>query len=319
MRLTGMRFGVFWNYTNFRHGLIPGDRTVRLQKTKTTFSLSKGKTMVFKKIVSVAAGLALAFSLAGCGGAASNNAGNAGDNVAKSAGDKFVVGFDANFPPYGYKDEKTGEYTGFDMDLATEVAKRNHWTLEKKPIDWDSKDMQLSSGSVDCLWNGFTMNGREDKYTWSKPYVDNSIVFVTRSADNLKDAADLAGKTVIVQADSSGLAALEDESNKELLASFKTLNKVPDYNNAFMSLEAGAADAVVVDLGVANYQLETRQKGMYTIMEKPVQTEQYGIGFKLGNKALRDQVQTTLDQMKADGKFMELAQKYGLEKAVINK
>lgn len=275
--------------------------------------------MVLKKIVSLAAGLAVAFSLTACGGASSQNAGAAGDNSTKSAGDKFVVGFDANFPPYGYKDEKTGEYTGFDLDLAAEVAKRNKWTLEKKPIDWDSKDMQLDSGSVDCLWNGFTMNGREDKYTWSKPYVDNSIVFVTRSADNLKDAAALAGKTVIVQADSSGLAALEDEANKDLLASFKTLNKVPDYNNAFMSLEAGAADAVAVDIGVANYQLETRQKGLFTIMEKPVQTEQYGVGFKLGNEALRDQVQTTLDEMIADGKFMELAKKYGLENAVITK
>lgn len=275
--------------------------------------------MVLKKIVSLAAGLAVAFSLTACGGASSQNAGAAGDNSTKSAGDKFVVGFDANFPPYGYKDEKTGEYTGFDLDLAAEVAKRNKWTLEKKPIDWDSKDMQLDSGSVDCLWNGFTMNGREDKYTWSKPYVDNSIVFVTRSADNLKDAAALAGKTVIVQADSSGLAALEDEANKDLLASFKNLSKVPDYNNAFMSLEAGAADAVAVDIGVANYQLETRQKGLFTIMEKPVQTEQYGVGFKLGNEALRDQVQDTLDEMIADGKFMELAKKYGLENAVITK
>lgn len=275
--------------------------------------------MVLKKIVSLAAGLAVAFSLTACGGASSQNAGAAGDNSTKSAGDKFVVGFDANFPPYGYKDEKTGEYTGFDLDLAAEVAKRNKWTLEKKPIDWDSKDMQLDSGSVDCLWNGFTMNGREDKYTWSKPYVDNSIVFVTRSADNLKDAAALAGKTVIVQADSSGLAALEDEANKDLLASFKNLSKVPDYNNAFMSLEAGAADAVAVDIGVANYQLETRQKGLFTIMEKPVQTEQYGVGFKLGNEALRDQVQATLDEMIADGKFMELAKKYGLENAVITK
>lgn len=273
--------------------------------------------MVFKKIVSLAAGLAVAFSLTACGGA--SNAGAEGDNPAKSSGDKFVVGFDANFPPYGYKDEATGEYTGFDLDLAAEVAERNDWTLEKKPINWDTKDMQLDSGSVDCLWNGFTMNGREDKYTWSKPYVDNSIVFVTRSADNLKDAAALAGKTVIVQADSSGLAALEDDTNQALLASFKALNKVPDYNNAFMSLEAGAADAVAVDIGVANYQLETRKKGLFTIMEKPVQTEQYGVGFKLGNEALRDQVQSTLDEMIADGKFMELAQKYGLENAVIVK
>lgn len=266
--------------------------------------------MVFKKIVSLATGVALAFSLTACGG-------DTKESSAGSIDDTFTVGFDSNFPPYGYKDDKTGEYTGFDLDLAAEVAKRNDWNLEKKPIDWDSKDMELNSGTVDCLWNGFTMNGRENKYTWSKPYVDNSIVFVTRTADGLKNATDLAGKTVIVQADSSGLAALEDESNQELLDSFANLNKVPDYNNAFMSLEAGAADAVAVDVGVANYQVEQRKAGMFTIMDKPVQTEQYGVGFKLGNTELRDKVQSTLDKMIADGTFMELAKKYGLEKAVI--
>ena len=86
----------------------------------------------------------------------------------------FTVGFDAEFPPYGYKDE-SGEYVGFDLDLAQEVCNRNGWTLVKQPIDWDSKDMELDSGSIDCIWNGFTMNGREDEYTWSEPYIDNSI------------------------------------------------------------------------------------------------------------------------------------------------
>ena len=92
----------------------------------------------------------------------------------------FTVGFDAEFPPYGYMDEN-GEYTGFDLDLAAEVCARNGWELVKQPIDWDSKDMELSSGSIDCIWNGFTMNGREDAYTWSVAYVDNSQVFVVKT------------------------------------------------------------------------------------------------------------------------------------------
>ena len=68
----------------------------------------------------------------------------------------FTVGFDAEFPPYGYMDEN-GEYTGFDLELAQEVCDRNGWELVKQPIDWDSKDMELSSGAIDCIWNGFTM------------------------------------------------------------------------------------------------------------------------------------------------------------------
>jgi ABC-type amino acid transport substrate-binding protein len=86
---------------------------------------------------------------------------------------EFVVGFDAEFPPYGYKDD-SGEYVGFDLDLAQEVCNRRGWTLKKQPIEWNSKDMELQTGAIDCIWNGFTMNGREDKYTWSTPYVDNS-------------------------------------------------------------------------------------------------------------------------------------------------
>ena len=110
----------------------------------------------------------------------------------------FTVGFDAEFPPYGYKDE-SGEYVGFDLDLAQEVCNRNGWTLVKQPIDWDSKDMELNSGTISCIWNGFTMNGREDDYTWTKPYVDNSQVVVVRKDSGITQLSDLSGKVVAVQ------------------------------------------------------------------------------------------------------------------------
>ena len=129
------------------------------------------------------------------------------------------VGFDAAFPPYGYKDDN-GEYVGFDLDLAQEVCDRNGWELVKQPIDWDSKDMEIDSETIDCIWNGFTMNGREDDYTWTVPYVDNSQVFVVAADSGITSQADLAGKMVAVQADSSALAALQDEAQADLLSSF---------------------------------------------------------------------------------------------------
>ena len=124
---------------------------------------------------------------------------------------EFIVGFDAEFPPYGYMDEN-GDYTGFDLDLAEEVCKRKGWSLVKRPIKWDFKDSELDSGSVSCLWNGFTMNGRESEYTWSTPYVDNSQVVITSSSSGIKELKDLSGKILAVQADSSALAALEGEN-----------------------------------------------------------------------------------------------------------
>jgi len=227
---------------------------------------------------------------------------------------KFVVGFDASFPPYGYVDE-AGEYVGFDLDLAAEVATRNGWELVKTPIDWDAKDMELNSGAIDCIWNGFTINGREDKYAWSDPYVDNSQVYVVAADSGIKTVADLAGKTVLVQADSSALAALEAEEMAAVTATFAALNQVPEYNTAFLDMEAGAADAVAMDIGVAKYQVESRGD-KFVILEETIAAEQYGVGFALDNTALRDTVQATLNEMVADGKFAEIAEKWGLADAV---
>lgn len=223
----------------------------------------------------------------------------------------FTVGFDAEFPPYGYMDDN-GEYVGFDLSLAQEVCNRNGWELVKQPINWDTKDMELSSGSIDCIWNGFTINGREDLYTWSVPYVDNSQVFVVAADAGIASQADLAGKVVAVQADSSALAALNSEENAAVTESFASLNQFADYNTAFMDLEAGAVDAVAMDIGVANYQMEEREAGKFVILDDYLSTEQYGVGFLLGNEALRDQVQNTLFEMVDDGTFAKIAEEWGL-------
>lgn len=224
----------------------------------------------------------------------------------------FTVGFDAEYPPYGYMADD-GSYVGFDLDLAQEVCDRNGWELVKQPVDWNSKDMELNSGSIDCIWNGFTMTGREDKYTFSDPYVDNSIVFVVLSDSDIQTKDDLAGKVVVTQADSSALAALtseeDNEENLALAASFASLEQVADYNTAFMELESGVVDAIAVDIGVAQYQLTSRGD-TFRKLDEPLSTEQYAIGFKLGNTELRDQVQATLDEMVADGTFDEIVANY---------
>ena len=237
---------------------------------------------------------------------------------AAAEGEKFTVGFDAEFPPYGYKDD-TGEYVGFDLDLAQEVCNRKGWTLVKQPIIWDNKDMELDSGSIDCIWNGFTINGRENEYTWSTPYVDNSQVVIVRKDADIQQLSDLKGKTVVVQADSSALAAFQGEDataeNKALAASFQALRQTADYNSSFLELESGMADAICMDIGVANYQLKSRGDG-FRMLEERVSSEKYGIGFKLGNTDLRDKVQAVLYEMKKDGKFDAIAEKWGLTDSV---
>lgn len=275
-----------------------------------------------KRILSLALTAVCAVSLAGCGSknAAQTNVAEAGKdgetNVKAASGlakeGVFVVGFDAEFPPYGYMADD-GSYTGFDLELAEEVCKRNGWELDKKPINWDSKDMELESGLIDCIWNGFTMNGREDSYTFSEPYVDNSIVVVVSSSSDVKALTDLSGKYVTVQADSSGLAALEGEDateeNKQLAASFASLDQVADYNTAFMNLEAGSTDAVILDIGVAKYHINEKSD-KFVMLDEEITSELYAVGFKKGNDVLCNNVQETLKAMQDDGTIAKIAEKY---------
>ena len=224
----------------------------------------------------------------------------------------FIVGFDAEFPPYGFKDD-SGNYTGFDLDLAKEVCARNNWTFKAQPIDWDAKDAELSSGSIDCIWNGFTIDGRENDYTWSNPYFDNKQIFVVKSSGNVSSIKDLSGKTVETQKDSSALAALNGD-NKTIKDSFATLTEVADYNTAFMDLESGACDAVAMDIGVAEYDIKNKNDSAadFKILNDSITTEKYGIGFKKGNDALKDKVQATLDEMFKDGTVAKIAKDYGI-------
>lgn len=272
---------------------------------------------MFKKIVSLALTAALSVSLVACGGAketadqqtSSDSAAPAQETEAAPEAEfdgNFVVGFDAEFPPFGFMDDN-GEYVGFDLDLAQEVCDRNGWTLTKQPIDWDAKDMELDSGTISCIWNGFTYNGRENDYTWTVPYVDSSIVVCTRADSEINSLADLAGKIVMVQKDSSGLAALEE--NEELTSTFGELQEIADYNSAFMNLESGAVDAVVVDNAVGNKQMKSKE-GVFKMLTEEVNIEQYAVGFKNGNTSLRDMVQATLFEMVDDGTFDEIAARW---------
>ncbi len=253
------------------------------------------------------------FALAGCSSQSDETAetSQTTDDGTTAGGDNVLtVGFDQNFPPYGYVGED-GNYTGFDLDLAAEVAQRNGWTMEPMPINWDAKDMELESGSIDCIWNGFTMEGREDGYTFTDPYMDNSQVIVVRSDSGISTLSDLAGLTVMAQADSAALHLLEEGGDQyELATTFGSLLTTPDYQTAFMELESGAVDAIAMDLPVANFQISGREDQFTILTEEPLSSEHYAVGFKLGNTALRDIVQQTLLEMVADGTVEELCEKY---------
>lgn len=215
----------------------------------------------------------------------------------------FTVGFDQDFPPMGFVGDD-GEFTGFDLDLAAEVAKRLDFELVLQPIAWDAKDMELKSGNIDCIWNGFTITGREDNYTWTDAYMSNKQVFVVKEDSNIKTFADLAGKSIVAQADSSAEAALSER--QDLVDTFGDYIKAADYNMALMDLQSGAVDAVAMDYIVAGYHIE-KKKADFVILDESLASEGYGVGFLLGNEELRDKVQTTLEEMADDGTLEKIS------------
>ncbi len=219
---------------------------------------------------------------------------------------KLIVGFDCEFPPFGFINED-GEYDGFDLAVAKELCSRLGWEYEEVAINWDAKDSELASGNINCIWNGFTLNGREDEYTWSDPYVDNSIVVVVKADSDIKTLADLEGKVLMVQSASSAADAVE--ANEELKSSLEEIVELADYNTGFMDLKQGGVDAIAVDLGVATYQIGAND-GEYVILDEAISNEQYAVGFLLGNEELRDAVNDELLKMAEDGTMMKIAENY---------
>ena len=264
-----------------------------------------------KRTFCLAMAAVMAFGLTGCGGAqtkgeAATTAESETSAEAQAAGGHFIVGFDQEFPPMGFMGDN-GEYTGFDLELAQEVAKRLGLEYQPQPIIWDTKDMELDSGNIDCIWNGFTMTGRESDYEWTEAYMANSQVFVVAADSGIASMDDLKGKVVECQADSSALAALNE--NPDLTATFKQLLTTADYNSAFMDLEQGAVDAIAMDVIVAGYQIQQRNAD-FVILEDHLSAEEYGVGFKKGNTELRDKVQKTLEEMAQDGTLKAISEKW---------
>ncbi len=267
-----------------------------------------------KALVVAAAALSLsALLLAGCSGGTAADDKKAEDKApAQEEKTTLIVGLDNAYPPYGFVGDD-GNLTGFDIDLATEVAERNGWDLKLEAIDWDAKDALLNQGTINCIWNGFTMEGREGKYAFSKPYMHNEQVVVVKADSGIDSLEALAGKNVMTQVDSAALDVLEDEEGQKALADTfagGAAQTIGDYNNAFMQLESGTVDAVACDLSIADYQMAAKPD-MFVKLE-PLSTENYAVGFaKDGDQAMVDAVNKTLKEMYDDGTIAELCEKWG--------
>ena len=231
----------------------------------------------------------------------------------ESAG-KLVLGLDDAFPPMGFVDTQTGELTGFDIDVASEVCSRLGIELITQPIDWDNKSAELSNGNVDCLWNGFSETPeRAAEFNLSIPYMKNDQIILVKSNSTYKGLNDLAGKIVGVQADSSAEVALNE--NPDFKDTLKEVIQIDDYSKAVLEIQNGTIDAIAIDEVVARYYLQNNP-GAYTILQDEngedasLAQEDYVIGFRKGDDALKEKVEDAMKEMSADGTMTEISEKW---------
>ena len=232
------------------------------------------------------------------------------ETAAADASEKrvFKHGFDLDYPPYSFINDD-GSMGGFDVELCQAVCEHLGWEYEAVPFNWDAKDAELNAGSCDCIWSGFTINGREDDYTWSKPYSDNTQMILTSKESGIKTLADLAGKTVGVQTATSAFDLLNDEEGQKALCdTFASLEVYETYTIAFNDLKAGAIDAIAIDVTTGQF-LMSDEEG-YCFLDEVLGSEQYAIGFRKGDTELCEQINQALDDLVADGTYDEIGKKY---------
>ncbi len=277
---------------------------------------------MMKKRICLLLALIMLFSVfaAGCGGNddAANDANDvnqdgeaAGDTSLTDVQDKgeLILGLDDSFPPMGYRDEN-GDIVGFDIDVATAVCEVLGVELKLQPIDWKSKEMELNTGNIDCIWNGMSVSAeREEQMSLSIPYLDNHMALVVMPDSGISTVADMQGKNLAVQTGSTAEEALEAEDGAELKAAVANVNGFDDNLAALMDLESGASDAVLIDDVVANYLIATSGKNMI-VLEDFLYAENYAIGFRKDDAALTEAVNTALRTLKDSGKLAEIATKW---------
>lgn len=276
-----------------------------------------------KKTLCVILATLLVFSLTACGtkgntkgegnpATNNNNASNEGEDTSlqyvKDKG-KFILGMDDQFPPMGFRDDND-QIVGFDIDLAEAVCDKLGVELVVQPIEWDAKEMELSTKNIDCIWNGFSITpDRQESLTMTEPYLENAISMVVRGDSDIKSMADMAGKNIALQAGSAAEESLSNESNKEFKDSLGEVKQFSDYATALMDLETKNSDAVLMDSVVAKYMIQELGKD-FVVLEEALTADEYGIGFRKGDQALASAISGALSELKAEGKVKEIAEKW---------
>lgn len=262
---------------------------------------------LIKSVICVGVMFTVGIAMVGCGKKA----------ISTSSKQELVLGFDDTFVPMGFKDE-SGEVVGFDIELAKAVGEKLNKTIKFQSIDWSMKESELSAGNIDLIWNGYSVNDeRKEKVEFSKSYLNNRQIIVTLSNSKINSKADLAGKKVGAQNQSTAVDAVEAE--KDVLNSFEDgkIITFEDNNQALMDLESGRLDAIVVDQILAGYYIKQRGLEKYKVLEEDFGEEEYAVGMRKGEKEFVEDFNKALQEVINDGKAAEISKKWFGEDIVL--
>ena len=261
--------------------------------------------MKIKKLFALSAAAIMAVTaLAGCG--------NKPDLAYIKDKGTMVIGYTI-IDPLNYTDE-SGEFVGFETEFATAVCEKLGVKPEFQLIDWDSKENELNSKTIDCVWNGLTITDeRKENMSITNPYLDNRQVLVVKKENADKYTASLDGASIVVEAESAG----DELANSDSRFVNATVTAVDAQATALMDVKAGTSDVAVIDFVMATGSIkEGSDYADLEFIDLDFPAEQYGAAFRKGSDVTAE-VNKIMDEMRADGSLEKIAEKYSLEDILI--
>lgn len=225
---------------------------------------------------------------------------------------KVTIGLDDTFVPMGFKDED-GEIVGFDVDLAKAVFKEYGIKADFQPIDWSMKESELENGTIDLIWNGYTVTkSREKKVLFTDPYAQNEQVLVTKKDSGITNAEGMKGEILGAQEGSSGYEAFNNETKtlKDIVKD-NDATLYASFNEAMIDLENGRIDGLLIDKVYADYFLKQAGKlDAYNISSVGFKNENFAVGARKGDKELVDKINEAFKELQDNGKYAEISKKW---------
>lgn len=245
------------------------------------------------------------FAMTGCGG--SDEAATTDDASWTYIEEKgtLVVGLDDTFAPMGFRDEQNN-LVGFDIDLANAVGEQLGVEVQFQPINWDSKELELESKNIDCIWNGMSATPeRMESMSLSYKYLNNKIVVMTLDENvTVTTGEDMANYNIGTQADSAALETMKADPAYDSFA--ENITEYDTYDQALMDMQAGRVDCIVVDQVLGEYKNSKLQEKMI-VCDYDFGDDYYAIGFRAGETELTNKVNDAIKALIDDGSAAEIS------------